>query len=108
MAPIWSTKRERQFDHIKRGLLERGQRADVAAEIAARTVNKGRALHGESSTASPESLSDLSSARRGGLPSHTGARGPTKRQLYGEARRRNIPGRSVMTKRELQHAIARD
>ena len=94
----WSTKRERQYSHIKDGLEEHGYSEDTAEEIAARTVNKERARHGESKTASRSSTDDISSARRGGLRSHRGAGGRTKAQLYGEARARGIKGRSRMTK----------
>lgn len=101
----WSTKRERQYDHIKQGLLERGEARSTAEEIAARIINKERARHGESRTASRSSLQDLSSGRRGGLRSHEGAGGRTYDQLYDEAKRRNIPGRSKMSKTELERAL---
>ena len=103
----WSTKRERQYEHIKDGLEERGRTEDEAAEIAARTVNKERARAGEAEQASRTSVEDLSSARRGGLRSHRGAGGRTRRQLYEEARRKNIKGRSTMTKAELEKAVGR-
>lgn len=107
MTPTsWNTKRERQYAHIKEGLTEHGHPMREAEQIAARTVNKERARAGESATASPESVHDLSSGRRGGLRSHAGAKGPTKRQLYGEARRKNLKGRSKMTKRELARALS--
>jgi hypothetical protein len=102
-----SPKPERQYQHIKDGLLERGESEDEAEEIAARTVNKERARHGESRTASRSSLKDISSARRGGLHSHTGAAGPTYDQLYNEARQRNVRGRSSMTKDQLTQALGR-
>ncbi|MGW5846685.1 plasmid stabilization protein [Streptomyces sp. NPDC055254] len=100
-----SPKRERQYEHIKEGLEERGEPAEKAKEIAARTVNKERARAGESETASKESLEDMSSSRRGGLHSHTGPEGPTYDQLYAEAKRRNVPGRSDMNKAQLQRAL---
>ncbi len=103
----WSAKRERQYDHIKEGLLERGRSEDLAEEIAARTVNKDRARSGESKTASRTSLEDISSERRGGLRSHEGSGGRTRDQLYEEARRRNIKGRSKMTKAQLEQAVER-
>jgi plasmid stabilization system protein ParE len=103
----WSNKRERQFDHIKEGLKKRGRSEDTAEEIAARTVNKERARAGESKTRSETSISDLSSARRGGLRSHSGAGGRTKDQLYAEAQRKNIHGRSKMSKAELERAVGR-
>jgi len=101
----WSTKRERQYEHIKDGLLERGEDEDTAEEIAARTVNKERARAGESEEASRTSVDDISSGRRGGLRSHKGAGGRTKDQLYEEAKRKNVKGRSSMTKAELKKAV---
>lgn len=100
-----SPKRERQYEHIKEGLEERGESKKRAKEIAARTVNKERARAGEAKTASKESLQDMSSSRRGGLRSHSGAEGPTYDQLYAEARRRNIHGRSDMNKAQLKRAL---
>jgi len=101
----WSAKRERQYEHIKDSALERGQSEDTAEEIAARTVNKERARAGEAATSSPLSRNDISSGRRGGLRSHRGAGGRTRDQLYEEAKRRNIRGRSAMTKAELERAV---
>lgn len=103
----WSAKRERQYEHIRDGLVERGESEDAAEEIAARTVNKERARAGESDTASRTSLDDISSGRRGGIRSHRGARGRTYRQLYEEAKRANVPGRSRMSKAELERAVER-
>lgn len=103
----WSKKRERQYDHIKEGLRERGESEGKAEEIAARTVNKERAWHGESKQASRTSVQDISSGRRGGLRSHQGAGGRTKAQLYNEARRKGVEGRSKMTKAELERAVGR-
>jgi hypothetical protein len=103
----WSTKRERQYDHIKDGLRKRGRSEDVAEEIAARTVNKERARHGESKTASRTSTDDVSSGRRGGLRSHRGSGGRTRAQLYEEARRRGIKGRSKMSKAQLENSLDR-
>lgn len=103
----WSKKRERQYDHIKSGLEERGHSEDEAEEIAARTVNKERARNGESRTSSRLSTDDISSGRRGGLRSHRGEGGRTRDQLYQEARRMNIKGRSKMTKAELERAVGR-
>ncbi|MFC8448925.1 plasmid stabilization protein [Kitasatospora sp. NPDC057223] len=102
-----SPKRERQYEHIKESLQERGRDEDTAEEIAARTVNKERARHGESRTASRSSLDDISSSRRGGLHSHAGPQGPTRDQLYNEARQRNIKGRSTMNKEQLAEALGR-
>jgi hypothetical protein len=105
----WSAKRERQYEHIKEGLLERGAGEDKAEEIAARTVNKERARAGEAREASRASIEDISSGRRGGLRSHGGPRGRTYDQLYQEARDKGIPGRSDMTKADLLAAVeARD
>jgi hypothetical protein len=103
----WSAKRERQYEHIKQGLKRHGRSEDTASEIAARTVNKERARSGESRTASRTSTEDLSSGRRGGLRSHRGPGGRTKEQLYEEARRRNVKGRSKMSKAELERAVGR-
>jgi hypothetical protein len=100
-----SAKRERQYDHIKQGLLERGDSEDLAEEIAARTVNKERARAGEARQASRTSIDDISSGRRGGLRSHQGPGGRTRDQLYEEARRRGIRGRSRMTKAQLESAV---
>ncbi|MFE2267717.1 plasmid stabilization protein [Streptomyces lavendulae] len=100
-----SPKRERQYEHIKESVERRGESTERAEEIAARTVNKERARSGESKTASRSSLEDISSSRRGGLRSHSGAQGPTKDQLYNEARQKGIEGRSKMDKAELKRAL---
>lgn len=105
--PEWSDKRDRQYEHIKEGLRERGESEDTAEEIAARTVNKERARAGEARTASRSSVEDISSGRRGGLRSHRGPGGRTRDQLYNEAREKNIKGRSRMTKAELERAVGR-
>ena len=103
----WSKKRERQYEHIKEGLEDRGRSEDEAEEIAARTVNKERARHGEAQQSSRTSTDDISSGRRGGLRSHKGAGGRTRDQLYAEARRKGIKGRSKMNKAELEKAVGR-
>jgi hypothetical protein len=103
----WSKKRERQYEHIKDGLEDRGRSEDEAEEIAARTVNKERARAGEAEESSRTSPDDISSSRRGGLRSHSGPGGRTKDQLYAEARKKNIKGRSSMTKAELEKAVGR-
>ncbi len=103
----WSPERERQYEHIKDGLLDRGESEDTAEEIAARTVNKERARNGEAATSSPVSTDDISSGRRGGLRSHSGPGGRTYRQLYAEAQRRNLEGRSKMSKAQLERALER-
>ena len=103
----WNDKRERQYEHIKESLEDRGRSEDLAEEIAARTVNKERARAGESATASRTSTEDISSGRRGGLRSHRGPGGRTRDQLYEEARHKNIKGRSKMTKAQLERAVDR-
>jgi hypothetical protein len=103
----WSAKRERQYEHIKEGLEQRHYKEETAEEIAARTVNKERARSGEARTASRASTEDISSGRRGGLRSHSGAGGRTKAQLYNEARAKNVKGRSRMTKAQLLKAVGR-
>ena len=104
----WSEKRERQYQHIKDGLTEQGRSEDTAEEIAARTVNKERARAGESEEASPASVRDISSGRRGGLRSHEGPGGRTYRQLYQEAKDRGIDGRSKLSKAQLERLLSRD
>jgi len=101
------TKRARQYEHIKQGEQDQGASESRAGEIAARTVNKERARAGESKESSRTSTSDISSGRRGGLRSHRGPGGRTRDQLYEEARRRGIKGRSQMTKAELERAVDR-
>ncbi|MFE0146698.1 plasmid stabilization protein [Nonomuraea sp. NPDC059007] len=100
-----SPKRERQYEHIRDSAKKRGTSDKRAKEIAARTVNKERARAGESKTASRTSTQDISSGRRGGLRSHSGAGGRTRDQLYAEAKRRDIKGRSKMTKAQLLKAV---
>jgi plasmid stabilization system protein ParE len=102
---VWSNKRERQYEHIKEGLEERGRSEKVAKEIASRTVNKERARSGEAREASKTSTNDISSSRRGGLRSHRGCGRRTRDQLYEEAKRRNISGRSKMSKSQLESAL---
>ena len=103
----WSKKRERQYEHILDGLEDSGHSEAEAEEIAARTVNKERARAGEARQASRASTDDISSGRRGGLRSHRGAGGRTRDQLYAEARKRGIKGRSRMSKAELEEVIGR-
>jgi plasmid stabilization system protein ParE len=103
----WSRKRERQYEHIKEGVEKRGESEATAKEVAARTVNKERARAGEAKQSSRTSTQDISSGRRGGLRSHKGPGGRTKEQLYAEAKRKNIEGRSSMTKAELEKAVGR-
>ena len=104
----WSNKRERQYEHIKDSEKKRGASTKRAKEIAARTVNKERAQSGESKTSSRTSRRDMPSSRRGGQRSGTNRpRGRTKEQLYNEAKRMNIQGRSKMNKAQLQRAVDR-
>ena len=104
----WSNKRERQYEHIKESAKERGASTKRAKETAARTVNKERARSGESRQRSRTSTRDMSSGRRGGQRSgRSGPRGRTKEQLYNEAKRMNIRGRSKMSKAQLQRAVDR-
>ncbi len=103
----WSAKRERQYEHIKDSLLKRGEGVELAEEIAARTVNKERAQHGEAKEVSASSVNDISASRRGGLHSHSGAAGRTLAQLHNEARQRGIKGRSRMNKAQLEQALKR-
>ena len=104
----WSNKRERQYEHIKENLEERGTPDEKAEEIAARTVNKTRAQTGEAKTSSRLSRTDMSPSRRGGLRSGTNRpKGRTKEQLYNEAKHMGIEGRSRMTKEQLQRAVDR-
>ena len=105
----WSVKRERQYQHIKDSLLERGESESTAEEIAARTVNKERAQHGEARTANPNTLKATPAPVRGGKNSHRGPQpqGRTREQLYEDAKRANIRGRSRMNKEQLEQALVR-
>ena len=103
----WNDKRERQYEHVKEGLEERGRDEDTAKQIAARTVNKERARSGEADQKSRTSTEDISSGRRGGLRSHRGPGGRTKAQLYDEAKDKGVKGRSKMSKAELERAVGR-
>jgi hypothetical protein len=102
------TKRARQYEHIKDSAKDQGASTDRAEEVAARTVNKERARSGESRTRSRTSTRDMSSSRRGGQRSGTNRpKGRTKEQLYNEAKRMKISGRSKMNKGQLQRAVDR-
>jgi hypothetical protein len=102
----WSAKRERQYEHVKQSEKKQGRSTKRAKEIAARTVNKERARTGEARESSRTSRQDMSSGRRGGLRSGTNRpKGRTKEQLYNEAKRMNIGGRSKMSKQQLQRAV---
>src|SRR6476659_8022917 len=103
----WNAKRERQYEHIKSGLVAHGRSEELAEEIASRTVNKERARHGESRQRSRTSTDDISSGRRGGMRSHKGPGGRTRDQLYAEAKRKGVKGRSRMNKAQLERAVDR-
>jgi hypothetical protein len=104
----WSGKRERQYEHIKDSERKQGRSTKRAKEIAARTVNKERARSGEARESSRTSREDMSSGRRGGQRSGTNRpKGRTKEQLYNEAKRMNVKGRSRMNKQQLQRAVDR-
>ncbi|WP_326689744.1 MULTISPECIES: plasmid stabilization protein [unclassified Streptomyces] len=102
-----NAKRERQYEHIKKGAEEQGTSTRRAKEIASRTVNKERAQTGEAKSASRTSVRDKPAPKRGGERSHTGPQGPTREQLYNEARQRGVKGRSRMNKKQLQRALGR-
>jgi hypothetical protein len=102
-----SPKRERQYEHIKESAERRSESMKRAKEIAARTVNKERAGTGESKTASRTSTQDKSSSQGGGQRSHSGSHGPTYDQLYEEAKRRNVEGRSSMNKAQLKEKLGK-
>jgi hypothetical protein len=103
---VWSAKRERQYKHVKDSLMAHGDAEPLAEEIAARVVNKERARHGESVQAGALSLNDISSGRRGGPRSHSGAAGRNVMQLRNEARQRSVKGRSTMNKAQLEQALS--
>lgn len=104
----WTAKRERQYEHVKESAKKQGKSTKRAEELAARTVNKERARKGEAKQRSKSSVKDISSGRRGGLRSGTARpKGQTKEQLYNEAKRLNLNGRSKMSKRQLLAAVNR-
>ncbi|MFX0581265.1 plasmid stabilization protein [Nocardia nepalensis] len=108
MPKEWTNKQERQYEHVKESARDRGESQKRAKEIAARTVNKNRAQSGQSKTASRSSVKDKSPQQRGGQRSGSrGPKGPTRDQLYNEARQRNIKGRSKMTKSQLARALGK-
>ncbi|NGO70294.1 plasmid stabilization protein [Streptomyces boncukensis] len=100
-----SRKRERQYEKVKESQLESGRSERQAERIAAATVNKERARSGEAERSSKQSRQDISSGRRGGKRSGHGPGGRTKDQLYAEAKRQNIEGRSKMNKEELRRKV---
>ena len=107
MPKSWSSKRERQYEHIKDSAKRQGKSTKTAKRVAAATVNKERARSGEAKIARKSSMGDMSSGKRGGQRSGTGRpKGRTKEQLYNEAKRRGVKGRSSMTKDQLQKALA--
>ncbi len=101
----WTDKQDRKYEHIKESAKERGASAGRAKEIAARTIQKERARKGQTKTSSKLSRTDLSSSRRGGLRSHGGPRGRTRDQLYNEAKKLGVRGRSSMNKDQLRRAV---
>jgi hypothetical protein len=101
----WTDKQDRKYEHIKESAKERGASTKRAKEIAARTVQKERARKGQTKTSSRLSRTDISSSRRGGLRSHGGPKGRTKDQLYNEAKRLGVKGRSSMNKDQLRRAV---
>ena len=102
------SKRARQYEHIKKSEKQQGRSEKRAEEIAARTVSKERARSGESRQRSRTSTRDMSSGRRGGKRSGTsGPKGRTRDQLYNEAKKLGIDGRSRMNKSQLQRAVDR-
>lgn len=108
LPDAWSSKRKRQYEHVKESAMDRGEKEDTAAEIAARTVNKQRARSGESEESSAVSTRDISSQRRAANRRKLGrSGGRTYKQLYEEARRRGLKGRSSMDKHQLERALSR-
>lgn len=105
MPTAWSEKRERQFAHVKESLEEQGRDEDTAEEIAARTVNRTRVQEGEAEESSPSSRRGASPAERGGRHSHRGPQGRTRDELYEDAKRLHVPGRSSMDKAQLEQAV---
>lgn len=103
----WNRKQERQYEHVKSSQKQEGRSEGKAREIAARTVNKQRARAGESRQRSPASVDDMSAPQRGGKRSGSGPGGRTKQQLYDEAKRRGVKGRSTMSKAQLERAVGR-
>lgn len=103
----WNKKQERQYEHVKSGQKQEGRSEERAKEIAARTVNKERARSGQAEQKSRSSMKDISASRRGGKRSGSGPGGRTRHQLYEEAKRKGIEGRSKMNKAELEKAVGR-
>lgn len=105
MPQAWSKKRERQYEHVKESQKDEGRSEQTAKRIASRTVNKQRAQEGEADQKSKTSTNDKSPGQRGGKQSGSGPRGRTKAQLYEDAKRQNIKGRSSMSKAQLEKAV---
>lgn len=103
----WSNKRERQYQHILDSERKQGKSEDTAKEIAARTVNKVRAQQGEARQSSRTSTEDMAPGKRGGQRSRSEPQARTRAQLYEEARRQGIAGRSKMNKSALEEALKR-
>jgi hypothetical protein len=100
------SKRARQYEHIKKSEKKSGRSNDRAEEIAARAVNKERSRSGESKRSSSSSRRGPSASSRGGKRSGHGPGGKTREQLYNDAKKLGIEGRSNMNKKELQRAVA--
>jgi hypothetical protein len=107
MPRAWSDERQHLYEHIKDSAEQRGESEETAEEIAARTVNKERARSGEAKTSSDLSRNDISSSRRGGLRSHSGAGDRTRDQLYEETKRKKLNGRPSMIKAQLEQVVGR-
>jgi hypothetical protein len=93
--PQWSKKDERKYEHIKESSKKRGTGTKRAKEIAARTVNKGRRQEGRT----PNKTSQGTGNPAKGLESRS------KNELYNQAKKLNIEGRSKMSKSDLIKAI---
>ena len=100
------SKRARQYEHIKTSEKREGRSEKRAEEIAARAVNKERARSGEARSSSPSSTRGRSASSRGGRRSGDGPAGRTREQLYNDAKKLGIEGRSKMSKNDLQKAVA--
>lgn len=100
------SKRARQYEHIKQSEKKAGRSEKRAEEIAARAVNKEKARSGESRSRSRSSTRGASASKRGGRRSGSGPGGRTREQLYNDARKLKIKGRSRMNKSQLQRAVA--
>jgi len=95
--PAWTSKDERQYEHIKDATLERGVGEDKAQEIAARTVNKRRRIEHRTPNRTTQGT---------GNPNR-GLEERSRDEIYNRAKELKIPGRSKMTKAELVAAVRR-